>query len=176
MKRRTSLSVTYYNSEFKKKKKHKLLCHVNYAFKKTTHFQPRPREDFFSFCLKDRQLHTLKLIITILLYTSLGHVTSLLDLPGLRGIETDQGLKVTAVTSPASIRKINLPRDASMERSESQGWILLLVTRSKQNCTKVRKSKSGPVSTKPPAVGLDGSKTIGKSALWDISAEYLCPV
>lgn len=81
--------------------------------------------------MKDRRLHTLKLIITILLYTSLGQVTSLLDLPGLCGIETDRGLKVTAVTSPASIRKINLPRDASMERSESQGWILLLVTQSK---------------------------------------------
>lgn len=112
-------------------------------------------------CLKDRQFHALKLIITILLYTSFAQeVTSLPDLPGLFGTETDRGLKVTAVTSPASIRKINLPQDASMGRSESQGWILLLVTQHQQNCMKMRKSKAGLVSIKPPATGPDGSKAI----------------
>lgn len=55
----------------------------------------------------------------------------------------DQGLKVTAVSSPASIREINLPRDVSLGRSESQGWILLLVTQSYKNCKKGRKNKAG---------------------------------
>lgn len=109
----------------------------------------------------------MKLITTILLYTSLAQeVTSLPDLPGFFGIETDQGLKVTAVTSPASIRKINLPRDAAMGRSEAQGWILLPLTRRQQNGAKTRKSKPRLVSIKPPAVGPDRSKAVEKNQLF----------
>jgi len=126
--------------------------------------------------LKDRLFHALKLIITILLYTSLAQeVTSLPHLRGLFGTETDQGLKVTAVTSPASIKKINLPQDASMGRSESQSWILLVATWHQQNCTKMRKSKAGLVSIKPPAVGPDGSKAVKYSSEMSQRADFHAP-